>query len=163
MELVRGLGETLVGNAPGGALRFTADKAGLARAAAASAAPCAGDIPGGAIQVRLQGLAMHRLSLTACARWRSSERALQLSAQQDTPVCSSEASGRLSVPESRWGLTVWTGWGVGHGAPRFVTSAGLVLGNAGPCASCARSSSLKSCPCMHGLGVDWFGVSQNPI
>ena len=58
MELVRGLGETLVDNAPGGALRFTADKARLARAAAAASAPCAYDIPEGAIQVRLHGPAM---------------------------------------------------------------------------------------------------------
>lgn len=59
MELVRGLGETLVGNAPGGALRFTADKARMARAAAAASAPCADDIPEGAIQVQLCCLALH--------------------------------------------------------------------------------------------------------
>lgn len=51
MELVRGLGETLVGNAPGGALRFTGAKARLARAAASSAAPSAADIPEHAIKV----------------------------------------------------------------------------------------------------------------
>jgi len=33
VELVTGLGEALVGGAPGGALRFTADKAALAAAA----------------------------------------------------------------------------------------------------------------------------------
>jgi len=51
VELVTGLGEALVGGAPGGALRFTADTAALAAAAAAASAPAAADIPEGAVQV----------------------------------------------------------------------------------------------------------------